>query len=292
MENTHAPDDEIDLLDLLVTIAENIKLLILGPLLAGVLAFGGVSLWPVTYESGFTLQGQKKAGLGDKPVELFTPAQVNELVTSPAVLADAAKVLESNGQTDLVALLRSGAVSSQVPRNTIHVKVTVKTPDSQGSQAVAQALFKAIMDNSTPKGESLKALQTVLDNDKAALATAKLMEARIGATINSAEKVDPVLAQAYMTLLGTLPNFINTVEVNENKLKGLTDAYVVTAPALATVNKPKAKVVTAVAVLATGFALLLWVFVRKAFQGAAINPESAAKLARIRQALGWRASKA
>jgi hypothetical protein len=34
------------------------------------------------------------------------------------------------------------------------------------------------------------------------------------------------------------------------------------------------------------------VFVRKAFQGAAINPESAAKLARIRQALGWRVSKA
>jgi hypothetical protein len=35
MENTHAPDDEIDLLDLLVTIAENIKLLVLGPLVAG-----------------------------------------------------------------------------------------------------------------------------------------------------------------------------------------------------------------------------------------------------------------
>ena len=288
MDEHPRPDDEIDLLDLLVTVAENIKLLILGPLLVGALAFAGVVFWPATYTSGFTLQAQKKAGT----VELFTPALVNQLVTSPAVLADAAKALQSSGQGDWAALLQSGAVSSQVPRGTTHVQVTVKTQDPQAAEAVAQALLKATQDNSHPEGDDLKALETALEKDKAALATARLMEARIGATINNTDKVDPVLAQAYMTLLGTLPSFINTVEVSESKLKGLTDADVVSAPAPASVNKPKAKVVTAVAILATGFALLLWVFVRKAFQGAAINPESAAKLARIRQALGWRASKA
>jgi uncharacterized protein involved in exopolysaccharide biosynthesis len=288
MEHTHAPDDEIDLLDLLVTIAENIKLLVLGPLLVGALAFVGVFFWPATYTSSFTLQAQKNAG----SVELFTPAKVTQLVTSPAVLADAAKSLQNSGQGDWAALLQSGAVSSQVPRNTTHVQVTVKTQAPQAAQAVAQALLNATLDNSHPKGDALKALQTTLEKDKAALATAKLMEARISATINSPEKVDPVLAQAYMALLGTLPSLINTVEVSELKLKGLTDADVVSAPAPAAVNKPKAKVVTAVAVLATGFALLLWVFVRKAFQGAAQHPESAAKLARIRQALGWRSSKA
>jgi uncharacterized protein involved in exopolysaccharide biosynthesis len=288
MDERTAPDDEIDLLDLLVTVAENIKLLILGPLGVGALAFAGVFFWPSTYTSGFTLQGQKKVG----SLELLTPAQVNQLVTSPAVLADAVKALQSSGQGDWAPLLQSGAVSTQVPRNTTHVQVTVKTQDPQAAQAVAQALLKATQDNSHPEGDDLKALQTDLEKEKAALATAKLMEARISATINSAEKVDPVLAQAYMTLLGTLPSFLNTVEVSEHKLKGLTDADVVSPPAPAVGNKPKAKVVTAVAVLATGFALLLWVFVRKALQGAAINPESAAKLARIRQALGWRSSKA
>lgn len=288
MDEHPRQDDEIDLLDLLVTVAENIKLLILGPLLVGALAFAVVFFWPATYTSGFTLQAQKKAGT----VELLTPALVNQLVTSPAVLADAAKALQSSGQGDWAALLQSDAVSSQVPRNTTHVQVTVKTQDPQAAQAVAQALLKATLDNSHPEGDDLKALEAALEKDKAALANARLMEARIGATINSTDKVDPVLAQAYMTLLGTLPSFISTLEVSESKLKGLMDADVVSAPAPASVNKPKAKVVTAVAILATGFALLLWVFVRKAFQGAAINPESAAKLARIRQALGWRASKA
>ncbi|MFY8126570.1 MAG: Wzz/FepE/Etk N-terminal domain-containing protein [Hydrogenophaga sp.] len=88
-------DDEIDLLDLLVTVAENIKLLTLGTLLAGVLAFGAVSVWPSTYESSFTLQGEKKLGWVKEPIEIITPAKVNQLVTSPAVLADATTALQS-----------------------------------------------------------------------------------------------------------------------------------------------------------------------------------------------------
>ena len=37
--------------------------------------------------------------------------------------------------------------------------------------------------------------------------------------------------------------------------------------------------------LATGFALLLFVFIRQALRGAAQTPESAEKLSRLRQAL-------
>jgi cyanate permease len=43
-----------------------------------------------------------------------------------------------------------------------------------------------------------------------------------------------------------------------------------------------------VATLAAGFALLLFVFIRKALTNASANPESAAKLASIRQSFGFR----
>jgi hypothetical protein len=73
----------------------------------------------------------------------------------------------------------------------------------------------------------------------------------------------------------------------------LEDTDVVAQPGLASApTSPELKPVLAISVLATGFALLLFVFVRQAFRNAGANPESAAKLARIRQALGWRASKA
>ena len=294
MDERTAPDDEIDLLDLLVTVAENIKLLILGPLLAGVLAFGVVSVLPATYESSFTLQGQKKVGPADKPVDLFTPAQVNQLVTSPAFLADAAKALQSSGQGDWAALLQSGAVSSQVPRNTTHVQVTVKTQDPQAAQAVAQALLKASLVNSYVTGEAKAKIEAELQKDQQSLDQARTMETRLSQNLNDKDGMpDLKLLQTYQSWIGTVGSIVGRIEANQNRLLGLEDADVVAQPGLASAStSPKLKPVLAISVLATGFALLLFVFVRQALRNAGKNPESAAKLARIRQALGWRASKA
>ena len=54
MENLAPPEaaeDEISLLDLLLTVSQNIKLLILGPLAAGLCALGITFTLPATYES-------------------------------------------------------------------------------------------------------------------------------------------------------------------------------------------------------------------------------------------------
>ena len=294
MDEHPRPDDEIDLLDLLVTVAENIKLLILGPLLAGVLAFGVVSVLPATYESGFKLQGQKKVGPTDKPIELFTPAQVNQLVTSPAVLADAAKALQSNGQGDWAALLQSGAFSSQVLRNTTHVQVTVKTHDPQAAQAVAQALLKASLINSHVTGEAKAKIEAELQKDQISLDQARTMETRLSQNLNGKDGMpDLKLLQTYQSWIGTVGSIVGRIEANQNRLLGLEDADVLAQPSLASwPTSPKLKPVLAISVLATGFVLLLFVFIRQAVRNASNNPESAAKLARIRQALGWRASKA
>jgi uncharacterized protein involved in exopolysaccharide biosynthesis len=53
------------------------------------------------------------------------------------------------------------------------------------------------------------------------------------------------------------------------------------------VSNKKAQIAI-IATLATGFALLLFVFVRQALRNSGANPESAAKLARIRRAFGVR----
>lgn len=289
MDENLRPDDEIDLLDLLVTVAENIKLLILGPLLAGVLAFGAVSVWPVTHhhEGSFTLQGQKTVA----GVERFTPAQVNQLVTSPAVLADAAKALQSSGQGDWAALLQSGAVTAQIPRNTTHVQVTLKAPDPQAAQALAQALLSASLTNSQVSGEVKATIEAELQKDQQSLDQARLMETRLSQSLNDkAGLPDLKLLQTYESWVGTVGNIAARIKANQNRLIGLDENDVVAPPAVtSTVTGPKVKPVVAISVLATGFALLLFVFVRQAFRNASINPESAAKITRIRQALGLKA---
>ena len=50
-------------------------------------------------------------------------------------------------------------------------------------------------------------------------------------------------------------------------------------------SKPKKALIAILTTLAAGFVLLLWVFVRNAFKSAATNPETADKLAQIKQ--GW-----
>jgi hypothetical protein len=62
----------------------------------------------------------------------------------------------------------------------------------------------------------------------------------------------------------------------------------VQAPTLPQTPVPgKRATTTVIAVLASGFGLLLFVFIRKALENAGTHPDSAAKIARIRQAFGF-----
>ena len=76
-------DQEIDLLDLLAVAAENVKLLILGPLIVGLLALGGAYAWPKTYQSVSVLSTDE-----------LNPAVVGSWATSGDLLAP---VLEEVG---------------------------------------------------------------------------------------------------------------------------------------------------------------------------------------------------
>ncbi len=51
IQQPFAPEDEVSRLDLLVTVSENIRLLILGPLAAGLCALGVSFALPANYES-------------------------------------------------------------------------------------------------------------------------------------------------------------------------------------------------------------------------------------------------
>jgi uncharacterized protein involved in exopolysaccharide biosynthesis len=59
MEVQTPQDEELDLLDLLVTLAENWKILIFGPLLAGIAAYGIGLAIPKTYESSASVQVER-----------------------------------------------------------------------------------------------------------------------------------------------------------------------------------------------------------------------------------------
>ena len=88
-------DDEISLLDLALTVAENLRLLIIGPIAAGLIALGVSSFLPKTFESVAILN------------VIDQPEKVASLAASAAVLDP---VVEQLGLTKSATKSSSGSV--------------------------------------------------------------------------------------------------------------------------------------------------------------------------------------
>lgn len=290
-DTSHYPeDDEIDLLDLLLTIAENIKLLVIGPLLAGLLALVGLWFWPATYESSFTLNAQKAIIVDGVEAKLIQPQQISTIAVAKRTLDAAAQILTAAKQPDLAQRLLAGAATSSVPHITPHVLVTLQAPTAQAAHDMAQALLSATLQASRPQGEELARLTQDLQKDQAALDNARTLEARLDQAIKQGKSSNEELAKNYPVLLSAISEQTKLVHQQRVRLAGLDESDIISKPTVPSApSKPRKTLVVSISVLATVFALLLWVFVLKAFQGAAINPESAAKIVRIRQALGLKA---
>jgi capsular polysaccharide biosynthesis protein len=277
-------DDEIDLLDLLLTIAENIKLLVIGPLLAGMLALVGVWFWPATYESSFTLNAQKT--LATDGVNI-TPQQISAIALTKPTLDAAAQALTTAKQPDLAQRILAGAATSSVPRNTPHALVTLQAPTAQAAHDMAQALLSATLQASRPQGEELARVMQDLQKSQAALDNARTLETRLNHSIKQGKGSDEELVKNYAALLPVISDQAKVVDQQRARLAGLGENDIVAMPTVPTApSKPRKNLVVVMAVLASGFVLLLFVFIRKAMRNGLTNPETARKLALIRKALG------
>jgi uncharacterized protein involved in exopolysaccharide biosynthesis len=143
----------------------------------------------------------------------------------------------------------------------------------------------------TPKGQAKVHVLQSIQLRQEAVAVAEQSFAKM------IESVGPNGVSANATgLVSNLTRLVTLIQTNKQEIQTLQislqpkGAEVFVQPATLP-QKPlpqKLALVAVVAVLASGFALLLFVFVRKAWANAGSNPESAAKLAAIRRSLGLR----
>jgi uncharacterized protein involved in exopolysaccharide biosynthesis len=278
MEHTHAPDDEIDLLDLLVTIAENIKLLVLGPIVAGLLALSVSFTLPNTFESKAVINANKE---GVDPNVLVTMA------TTAAVLEPVRQQIgfEPGLPTELALNALRGSIKTSLGRADKLVTLTVTAPSAEQAQRTNQALLAELFKQAQPRGADLARLNARLQFEKESLLKVLSFEEELVAIIKSGKESD-LLSATYVNVTALKGPHFAMIQRLEAQIEGLGQNALVqpaTLPEKPLSNK-KAMVATMTA-LAVGFALLLFVFVRQAFVNAAANPESAAKLARIKHSL-------
>lgn len=268
-------DDDISLLDLLHTITENLRLLVIGPIVVGLLALAGASLWPKTYESTAILKAEQVTASLMLSASVLDPIAAN-LGYTPKQEQDAAR-----------DKLKSQIKASFNAKDKL-LTLTTQADTPQAAQALAKAVLQQTYTLSQPRDSEKLRLQKQLAQaqarEKEANQTAVLLAGKME---KSGGEVSFQVAQGYAQMIGVVKESQATQIDIERQLQGLDASALVQEATLPTKHAaPKRGIITIMATLAAGFALLLFVFIRQALRNASQDAESAQKLSAIQTA--WR----
>lgn len=260
-------EDEISLLDILVTLAESWKLLVFGPLLVGVLAGALSFLWPSAYESVAI------ARLTEEEAALFHAAPVLDPLIEKFGYLERADGIREDARN---ALKKDLAYTADKKTKLVTLVAKGRTPEQ--AQDMGRAAFEALYVELVPKGKEKEAILQEITINNQLIADGVVYVDRSGSKQNP---LNPAKSQVANLKL-------NNLEL-QLKLQAKGGEVFAQEPSLPQrKSAPKLGMVVIIAVLASGFALLLWVFVNKAWQQAATESESAEKIKRIKATLGVR----
>lgn len=283
-------EDEISLLDLLLVISENIKLLVIGPILAGLVALGASYLMTPVYTAKTTMLPPTSSGGGTAAAILDQLGPLAGAVgvgggggASTAIMAylesdvlrdkviqkfDLKKYYEAEFQVQVREALKNATkVSSDRKSNLISIEVTDKSPKLAADianfyvEAAKELMGKTAAENARVQRELLE--RQIEDALKKPYQSPVIRDAMIQGLIRQAE----------------------LARLDESRREGpvITQIDVAQPPELK--SGPKKATMAVVTALATGFALLLLIFIRNAMVNASQDPESLQKISRIKRAL-------
>jgi capsular polysaccharide biosynthesis protein len=278
-EQAFAHDDEISLLDILVTLAESWKLLVFGPLIAGVLAGALSFLWPKTFESVAIVR------LTEQELALINSAPVlDPLIEKFGLLP------EFDGIQDDARQYLAKKLVGKSDKKTGLATITAAANTPERAQELGKAAMDALLKELLPKGKNKDQVeQQILSNERIIASSADAIE-QLQKQIGKAGQSDAgleVVMKYYASLTAEVAKKeLENVELKKSLAVRGDEVFVQQASLPQRKTSPKRSLVVLMAVLASGFALLIFVFIRKAWASVAQDAESASKLASIKRSLG------
>lgn len=269
VDDQHYPDDEISLLDLMVVIAEHWLILVFVPLLAGLAAYGFVALQPHAWTAS------AEVGL--------PPAEVSRYL--PGILDGAADMEHGLEITEGSSAERS------------RIDLTLDDPDavSDGLLLLTGQLTAAVEEGGIElPGASLEANLLDLEQE---IALRDGIATRLAQALRDIETGLPFDAMAYAQTASALNEMMAARDAQRLRYEELSvtgtelpTSLIEEAPSEPVpAGRTSPLVVSALAVLGTGFVLLVLIFIRNGWKNAAADAETQDKIDRIRRAFGLRA---
>ena len=291
-ENLSASDgDEFGLIDLLIPIVDNIKLLIFLPALAAICAWAYTMNQPLVYESTSWLRLQAKSSIitpqevSAQQIALYESALL-ELTNSDvlAVLLESPEVTTLTKSKGLEGEAAYNQLRQQVTpvfdKKAMLLKLTTRADQAYSAQILNQKLVEAFVKLSLPKGNYLESLSAQILQTQESI---KLLQAEL--TKNQSSKAD---ARATSELLIQLLTRSDRLLELQNQTKLVGSEIFVQQPHLPVSAKRPKQVVTVVSIFfITLFFVLLFIFIRLAWTNFSQDPKNAEKVNHIRHRLGW-----
>lgn len=278
-EQAFEHDDEISLLDILVTLAESWKLLVFGPLIAGVLAGALSFLWPKTFESVAIVR------LTEAELALINSAPVlDPLIEKFGFLP------EFDGIQDDARQYLAKKLVGKLDKKTGLATITAAANTPERAQELGRAAMDALLKELLPKGKNKDQVeQQILSNERIIASSADAIE-QLQKQLGKAGQNDAgleVVMKYYVSLTAEVAKKeLENIELKKSLAVRGDEVYVQQPSLPQRKVSPKRSLVVLLAVLASGFALLLFVFIRSVWVSAAQDADASSKLARIKRALG------
>lgn len=268
--------DEIGLLDLLIPIVENLRLLILATIFAAALSYALSFLQTASYES-VAIQS------GDAQLEaLYNSTQGHSALVERSGYKKADETVEA-AQERLSENLNASFNSKN---NTVTIKAVADSPAM--AQRIVQEAIEVVSKLNQRRLNDLRRLQ-----EQFAIATQREREYSA-----AAEAVAKKVAESAET-----SSFANLIQSQNQLLNSARDAQITSANLADRLSQiqsfdliqqptlphkqfgPKRGVITIISALGVAFLLLIIIFARAAFRLASQNPKSSDKLEKLR--LAW-----
>lgn len=280
-------EDEISLLDLATVIVENLKLLILGPLAAGLLALGISFLIIPTFTAKTTILPPVSSGASNL---LGALGGLGDIAGAAAGL--------KNPSEQFVAYLKSDSLRNQLikefdlqkrydkeylidTRKELENRVKVTAEKQSG-------LINIEVDDEDPEFAAKLANSHVIQLrelvGRVSAQEAKDRREFMEEQVNEAMKKNYQSSMVREMIIQGLIRSYETARIDEQKA-GPTFSQVDVAVAPELKSKPKKALIAVLATLASGFLLLLFVFIKQAWRQSGQNPETSQKMAHIKRLL-------
>jgi capsular polysaccharide biosynthesis protein len=263
----------------LVTLAESWKLLVFGPVFAGVLAGALSFLWPKTFESVAVVR------LTEAELALLNSAPVlDPLVEKFGLLA------EFDGVQEHARQYLTKKIVGKLDKKTNLVTITAAANTPERAQEMGKVAMEILLKELLPKGKNKDQIEQKIANNDMVISSNRdaldQLKKQIGKSGGDAAL--EVVMKYYASLIADVAaKELENIELRKSLLVKGDEVYVQQASLPQRKTSPKQSSVVLLTVFASVIFLLIFVFIRKAWLSVIQDVKSACKMNAIKRALGF-----